>query len=138
LAAATLSPNNGSRAEATAGIVLRPDPATLTCPSAIPASGSNTRFFCAYNAAGNVLLFFPLGILLPLVSRRLRFWRGIQIAVALSFSIELLQYLSRAWGSYRLADINDVILNVVGAALGLGLMSLLRLLLGKRPAMSRA
>jgi glycopeptide antibiotics resistance protein len=84
------------------------------------------------------MLFFPLGILLPLVWRRLRFWSGIQIAIALSVSIELLQYLSSAWGSYRAADVNDVILNVLGASLGLALVTLLRLRPGARPAVQRA
>jgi glycopeptide antibiotics resistance protein len=84
------------------------------------------------------MLFFPLGILMPLVWRRLRFWRGIQIAIALSISIELVQYLSSAWGSYRAADVNDVILNSLGACLGLVLMSLLRLRQSTRPAVPRA
>jgi glycopeptide antibiotics resistance protein len=96
-------------------------------------SGSNARFFCLYNAKGNVLLFVPLGILLPLVWRRLRFWRGVQIAIAVSAGIELLQYFSRRWGSYRLADINDVVLNVFGALLGLAIVFLVRSLRGYRP-----
>jgi glycopeptide antibiotics resistance protein len=54
-----------------------------------------------------------------------------------SCSIELVQYLSRAWGSKRLADVNDVVLNVVGASLGLALVSLLRLRQGARPAVPR-
>jgi glycopeptide antibiotics resistance protein len=83
-----------------------------------------------YNAKGNVLLFIPLGLLLPLVWPRLRFWKAIQIAIAVSVSIEVLQYASRAWGSYRLADVNDVVLNVLGASVGLIVVSLLRL----RPA----
>jgi glycopeptide antibiotics resistance protein len=140
LAAATLTPNHNSRlgAEATVGIELHPNLASLTCSSAILPRGSKARFFCGYNAVGNVLLFFPLGILIPLVWRHIRFWRGIQIAIAVSFSIELLQYLSRAWGSYRLADVNDVVLNVLGASLGLALVFLLRLRRGTRPAVPRA
>lgn len=84
------------------------------------------------------MLFVPLGILIPLVWRRLRFWQGISIAIALSFSIELLQYLSSALGSYRAADVNDVILNVLGACLGLALVSLLRFRPGSRPALAHA
>jgi glycopeptide antibiotics resistance protein len=83
------------------------------------------------------MLFFPLGILIPLVWRRLRFWRGIQIAIAVSVTIELVQYLSRAW-SNRNADVNDVVLNVSGACLGLAIVFLLRLLRGTRPAVPRA
>ena len=135
LGSATLSPNHGSRAraDATAGIQLRPNLASLTCSSANLPSGSNSRFFCLYNAKGNVLLFLPLGILLPLVSRRLRFWHGLAIALALSFGIEVAQYVSRTWGSYRLADVNDVILNGLGAGLGLVLVSVLRLMVEAEP-----
>lgn len=141
LAAATLTPNHNSRlgAEATTvGIELHPNLASLTCSSAILPRGSKARFFCLYNAAGNILLFFPLGILIPLVWRHVRFWRGIQIAIAVSCAIELLQYFSRAWGSYRLADVNDVILNGLGASLGLALVFLLRLRRATRPAVPRA
>jgi VanZ family protein len=141
LAAATLAPERGARArasyEATGGIVLRPDPATLACPATTPSTRPNDRFFCGYNAAGNVVLFFPLGILLPLVFSRVRFWRGVQIALALSASIELVQYVSAAWGSYRLADVNDVILNVLGAGLGLALIALLRTSWSLRPSAAR-
>ncbi len=134
LATATLIPNHNSRlaAEAAVGIELHPNLASLTCSSATLPRGSTARAFCVHNARGNVMLFFPLGILIPLV------WRGIQIAIAVSFSIELLQYLSRAWGSYRLADVNDVVLNGLGATLGLALVFLLRLRRGTRPAVPRA
>src|SRR5437868_4341329 len=90
LAAVTLIPNHNSRlaAEAAMGIDLHPSLASLTCSSAILSRGSTARAFCVHNARGNVMLFFPLVILLPLVWRRLGFWRGIQIAVALSCSIE--------------------------------------------------
>lgn len=130
LAAATLTPNHNSRlqVEDTTGIELRPNLASLACSSASLPTGSTARHFCVYNAKGNVLLFFPLGILIPLVWSRVRFRDGILVAAALSFTIELVQYFSRAWGSYRSADINDVILNVLGASLGLLLVSVLRLL----------
>lgn len=134
LAAATLNPNDRARMRTPAmpGIELRPKLATLTCSSANLPSGSKARFFCNYNAKGNVVLFFPLGILLPLLWSRLRFRNALLIAIAVSVSIEVLQYISRAWGSYRLADINDVILNSLGACLGLALVALLRLLVGTR------
>ena len=139
LAAATLLPNHPSRsaAEAAVAIDLHPNLASLTCSSAMLARGSDARFFCRYNARGNILLFFPLGILLPLVWWRLRFWTGIQIAIALSSSIELVQYFSRTWIN-RTADVNDVILNVLGASLGLAVVFLLRLRRGTRPAVPRA
>ena len=139
LAAATLIPNHGShlRAGVTGGIDLHLNLASLTCSSAFVPSGSTAQAFCVRNARGNVLLFFPLGILIPLVWRRLRFWSGILVAIALSSSIELVQYFSRAW-SNRNADVNDVLLNGLGAFLGLALVFLLRLLRGTRPAIPRA
>jgi glycopeptide antibiotics resistance protein len=139
LATATLLPNHNSRvaAEAAVGIDLHPSLASLTCSSANLPRGSTAQAFCLHNARGNVMLLFPLGILIPLVWRRLRFWRGIQIAIAVSVSIELVQYFSRAW-SNRNADVNDVVLNVLGASLGLALVFLLRMRRGTRPAVARA
>jgi glycopeptide antibiotics resistance protein len=136
LAAVTLTPNRSSRlaAEGTGGFELRPSLASLTCSSAFLPKGSSAEGFCVRNARGNVLLFFPLGLFIPLVWPRLGFWRGMQIAIALSLSIEVVQYLSSALGSYRAADVNDFILNVFGASLGLAVVSLLRLRQGTRPA----
>jgi len=139
LASATLEPNRNSRANvaATDGLELRPNLASLTCTSASLPSGSRAHGFCVRNARGNFALFLPLGLLLPLVGRRLRFWSGLQIAIAVSVGIELAQYLSRPW-SNRLADVNDVILNVAGACLGLLLVSVMRWRPGERPAVARA
>jgi len=124
VAAATLAPNHNPRLLTvdTTGVELVPDVATLTCSSARMPIDSKAHAFCVYNAKGNFLLFIPLGFLIPLIWKRLSSWKGIQIAIALSVTIEILQYVSRAWGSYRAADINDVILNVLGASLGLLLM----------------
>ena len=140
LATATLTPNRSDRLRAAGrgGIELRPNLASLTCSSTSQSGGSTARGFCMHNARANLTLLFPLGILIPLVWRRLRFWKGIQIAIALSFGIEVFQYLSSAWGSYRAADVNDFILNVLGASLGLMLVFLVRLLSGTRPAVARA
>jgi glycopeptide antibiotics resistance protein len=139
LATGTLIPNHNSRlaAQAALGIDLRPNLASLTCSFATLPRGSTARAFCLHNANGNVMLFFPLGILMPLVWKRLRFWSGIQIAIAVSVSIELVHYLSMAW-SNRNADVNDVILDVFGAFLGLAIVFLLRLLRGTRLAVARA
>ncbi len=139
LAVATLLPNRSSRllAEGRGGIELRPNLASLTCSSAYLPEGSTAQGFCIHNARGNIMLFFPLGVLIPLVLKRRRFWRVIQIAVPVSCSIEILQYLSSALGSYRAADINDVILNIFGAFLGLVLVFLLQLLSGLGTARRR-
>jgi glycopeptide antibiotics resistance protein len=66
--------------------------------------------------AANLALFLPLGFLLPLLAPRLdRFWRTVGIGFALSAAIELSQV---AFPGVRRADVNDVALNTLGAALG--------------------
>jgi glycopeptide antibiotics resistance protein len=67
-------------------------------------------------AAGNLALFLPLGFLLPLLAPRLdRFWRTVGTGFALSAAIELSQV---AFPGVRRADVNDVLMNTLGAALG--------------------
>ena len=67
-------------------------------------------------AAGNVALFLPLGFLLPLLAPRLdRLWRTVGTGFALSAAIELSQV---AFPGVRRADVNDVLMNTLGAALG--------------------
>ena len=72
------------------------------------------------NLAGNVLLFVPFGAILPVLSRSLR--SPLRIAGAgllLSVSVEVLQLLTRL-GSF---DVDDLILNTLGALLGYGIFA---------------
>lgn len=133
LAVLTLAPAHSSharqaqlQAEPDAGIELQPNLAALTCSSGYRATVSHDAAFCRDNALGNVLAFLPLGFLVPLVFTRLRYWQGVLIAIGLSSSIELTQYFTRAW-AHRSADVNDVILNTIGACVGIALASVLRL-----------
>jgi len=72
------------------------------------------------NVVGNVFLFLPLGILLPLISKRFKsFIRIFLFGLLFSLSIEILQWISRQYGVYRSVDIDDVILNVIGIVGGL-------------------
>ncbi|WNB91627.1 VanZ family protein [Bacillus sp. NEB1478] len=68
------------------------------------------------NVIGNVLLFFPLGMLLPLVFRFFDSWRVMfVIGFGTSFVIEFLQYEY----AHRIFDIDDILLNGMGALVGL-------------------
>ena len=61
----------------------------------------------------------PLGFLLPLVSRRfLTFKRVLLFALFLSLSVESIQFVLRFFGNPRAVDIDDVILNTLGAGVG--------------------
>jgi glycopeptide antibiotics resistance protein len=67
-------------------------------------------------AAGNVALFLPLGFLLPLLAPRLdRLWRTVGAGFVVSAAIELSQV---AFPGVRRADVNDVLMNTLGTALG--------------------
>jgi glycopeptide antibiotics resistance protein len=75
--------------------------------------------FCLRNTLGNVALFMPLGILLPLVDTRFRsLKRVLLLALFLSLMIETLQFALRFVGNPRAVDIDDVLLNTLGACLG--------------------
>ncbi len=75
---------------------------------------------------GNVVLFVPLGVLLPVLSARIRTVRSVAVAgLVASMSIEFLQLsLWAARLGARSLDIDDVILNTLGACLGFALWRL--------------
>ncbi len=66
------------------------------------------------NLFGNILLFIPFGIILLTVFKVDKLKWIILLTIILSTSIEILQYLFQV----GLADIDDVILNLMGAVLG--------------------
>ncbi len=78
---------------------------------------------CLRNTIGNVVLFMPFGILLPLLDLRFRsITKVILTAACLSLSIEAIQFALRFVGSGRAVDIDDVLLNTLGACLGYALV----------------
>ena len=92
---------------------------SFTCFLQDPNQHPHITTFCLRNTLGNLALFVPLGILLPLVSNRfLRFKRVLLFAVFLSLSVESIQFLLRFFGNPRAVDIDDVILNTLGACVG--------------------
>lgn len=67
------------------------------------------------NIVGNVLLFLPLGFLLPLIIRSKQgFAWQLLFGVLVSLAIELCQYLFAA----RIFDIDDILLNTLGTVFG--------------------
>jgi glycopeptide antibiotics resistance protein len=61
----------------------------------------------------DVLKFVPAGVLLAI--RGIGFWASVAIVAGVSLCIEVLQYLL---ATGRTADVNDLVANVTGAALG--------------------
>ena len=73
------------------------------------------------NLAGNVIMFIPLGFLLPRVFPALsQFWQTILVTALIITVVELTQ-LFTLLGS---CDIDDLILNLIGAAIGYGISKL--------------
>lgn len=78
---------------------------------------------------GNIAAFVPFGILLPLVIRTR--WSAAVVLVGalwLSAAIELGQLAISYWigAAYRSTDVDDIILNVLGAAVGYVVFQVLR------------
>ncbi len=75
------------------------------------------------NFLGNLIAFLPVGFLPPLIwPGRVSAWRVLLASAALSGTIEVTQYLS----GRRVADVDDILLNVASALLGYALYAFLR------------
>lgn len=75
-----------------------------------------------YMVLANALIFLPVGFFPNLLWRRPRWWKGLAVGFCTSFAIEFLQLFVN-----RSTDVDDLILNTLGAFLG----GLIALLLGK-------
>ena len=71
--------------------------------------------YAIVNLGGNTLLFVPLGFFLPLCFKKLRrFRKTLLAAAAIMTAVELLQLFTlRGY-----ADIDDLLLNLIGTAIG--------------------
>lgn len=89
-----------------------------------------TPFGANYNLIGNVVPFVPLGVLLPIIYSQICSLRKVLIAgVLMIFSIEIFQFFIRL-GSF---DIDDIILNTVGIAVGYLMLWGYKKMFGKWP-----
>ncbi|MBE5963167.1 MAG: VanZ family protein [Lachnospiraceae bacterium] len=68
----------------------------------------------------NIVMFVPLGFILPIVFVSMRkWWKMILCVIAFILCIEAFQYFIG-----RAADVDDLIMNTLGAVIGYGLMKL--------------
>jgi glycopeptide antibiotics resistance protein len=92
------------------------------------------------SVVGNVAAFVPIGLLAPMTSPRWRSWvTALGLGLMMSLAIEATQLaVSIAVGiPYRRADVDDLILNGLGTAIGYGAWRLLALSRrGRAPARS--
>ncbi|MCM3573928.1 MULTISPECIES: VanZ family protein [Mesobacillus] len=94
----------------------------------IKASSHINQNIWMSNLFGNVLAFFPMGVFLPwLFKRFIGFWRTTSTVFLATLTVEILQFATRV-GSF---DIDDIILNTLGGAIGYLLIKIIYLLLLK-------
>lgn len=84
--------------------------------------GTMNRDIPIKNLLGNFVLFLPMGIFLPILFKRLSIFKKYIITIILVLlSIEIIQVITRL-GSF---DIDDLLLNLLGAILGFSIYKLL-------------
>ena len=65
----------------------------------------------------NVLMFVPVGVIVGRIWR----WKGLWVAAGLSIVIEILQLIT----ARGLCEFDDVMHNLIGAAIGVGIVTLI-------------
>ncbi|MCG1028431.1 VanZ family protein [Virgibacillus halodenitrificans] len=76
-----------------------------------------------YNTFGNILLFIPMGILLPILfAKRVSLWLTIVITMIVSLIIEIMQCVTQL----GVFDVDDIIFNTLGGFAGFMLLVLFR------------
>jgi glycopeptide antibiotics resistance protein len=71
----------------------------------------------------NVIMFLPVGVL----AGNIWHWKGLWVAAGLSVFIEILQLIT----ARGLCEFDDVFHNMIGAAIGIGIVMIGRKLLGE-------
>lgn len=70
------------------------------------------------NVIGNTAMFIPSGIVLPIIYKKLNtFWKVVAAGAMMSLCIEIIQLPF----SVRASDVDDLMLNVLGVAVGYGI-----------------
>jgi glycopeptide antibiotics resistance protein len=73
----------------------------------------------------NVIVFFPIGLMLACVLTKNSFWKAALLACVISVSIEVMQFFTKN----GFCEIDDVIHNTLGCVVGYGMYYLVRNLL---------
>ncbi len=79
------------------------------------------RAFAVSNVLGNIVIFVPLGIYFPLFNHKAKRIQTVLWVFLFSAIVESIQYIFRL----GIGDIDDIILNVFGGVIGLGLYQML-------------
>ena len=81
------------------------------------------------NVIGNTAMFTPTGVILPIISKKLKtFWRVIGVGALISLCIEIIQLPFFE----RTSDVDDLLLNTLGVAIGYLIYKLVLKLIKRR------
>lgn len=81
------------------------------------------------NVIGNAAMFIPSGIVLPILYKNLdSFWKTVTAGALLSLCIEIIQLPF----SVRASDVDDLILNTLGVAVGYGIYALAKKIITRK------
>ncbi|ACT01863.1 VanZ family protein [Paenibacillus sp. JDR-2] len=89
----------------------------------VAGSTANSKKFAFANVIGNILIFIPLGVYLPLFKNN--YITNVLSVVTLSLFVEIIQGLL----GIGTADIDDIILNSIGGWIGLFIYKLIHFIL---------
>ena len=78
--------------------------------------GEKGLVIAVFNLLGNIVLFIPVGFLVPFVYREMTWQKSLVLAVGASLVIEMAQVVFRV----GIFDIDDVLLNGFGVMIGYG------------------
>ena len=86
------------------------------------AEGAINKDIVVRNMAANLLMFIPMGMALPVLFEKKfnKLWKMVVFMLVLVSIIEVTQFLT----FYGSADIDDLILNVVSAVIGYGIVQI--------------
>ncbi len=80
-----------------------------------------------FEIRANIALFVPLGFLLPVAFKKLKWWQVDLICLGTTCTVELIQpFFGRA------CDIDDIIMNTLGGVIGCALAKLLQRIFGRK------
>ncbi len=89
----------------------------------------------SYQVIGNFIMLLPLGIYLPLLYKNIHgFFKVLLVCMLVSASIELMQLVT----NFRVTDVDDIILNTLGAGLGFIIYTIINSIVVKPGLSSRA
>jgi glycopeptide antibiotics resistance protein len=118
---------------------IDPPPGLVIAPNFVPLrtlamylANTDSPFWMG-QLVGNLLLLMPLGLLGPIALPVMDGWLRVFLAgLGLSLAIEAAQLFI----PNRMADVDDVLLNVTGALIGYAILSVARLAAGPRRALT--